>query len=280
MNFKLMLQTSMITFFLGIAIFTGQVTMAQEPLVTEIEFITHVAADLPEQHVFVESDADPEQVVRVKGVEATAALGEPVYASATAVENDFLELGPNPLGPFATGEPLGFTLEEWLAATGSGTYTLNGDMAELNISFQNLVPNGVYTMWCSRIMFAPEFGEELRACGPADGSQNTFVADGDGNGTFQITMPALPPSTEDVISDIAAAYHSDGQTYGAGPGDFGRVTHVQLFIAEPPPAPESVPAALPQTGGVGHNAVGLAVIMLIGLLLIGTGWMIQRESYS
>jgi hypothetical protein len=136
------------------------------------------------------------------------------------------------------GEPLGFTLEEWLAATGSGTYTLNGDTADLDFTFQNLAPNGVYTMWCSRLRLAPIFEEDLHPCGAEDGSQNTFVADAEGNGSFQLTIPAMAASTEWLVSDIALAYHSDGNIYGYSPGDFGRVTHVQLFAASPPPATE------------------------------------------
>lgn len=110
-----------------------------------------------------------------------------------------------------------------------------------------------------------------------NGSQNTFVADAAGNGTFQITMPALLPSTEDVISDIAAAYHSDGQTYGAGPGDFGRVTHVQLFIVEPPPAPEPTPVSLPATGGITNRLSGLWLTLVGGTLLLGAGWWVRQK---
>lgn len=229
----------LVVVILAAAAFTAPVASAQEPVTEEVEFITHIAAGLAEQHVFVESADDANMVVRLKGEAAAdpVNLAKPVYASALTEATDFLELGPNPFGPFYKGEPLGFTLEEWLAATGSGTYTVTGDMAELDFAFQNLVPNGVYTMWCSRLTLAPAFKEALYPCGAVDGSENTFIADEEGNGAFTLTMPAMPASNMDVISDIAVAYHSDGQTYGTDPGDFGRITHVQLFIAAPPPAP-------------------------------------------
>lgn len=277
MSRKRLIQELMVITLLSTILLTNRMTLAAEPVVAQMEFITHIAADLAEQHVYIESSDNPEQVVRVKGEAATAAMAQPVYASATATETDFLELGPNPFGPFPKGEALGFTLEEWLAATGNGTYTLNGDMAELNFTFQNLVPNGVYTMWCSRLTLAPTFAEDLHPCGAQDGSQNTFVADAQGNGSFNVTMPAMPASSEDIISDIAVAYHSDGQTYGSSPGDFGRVTHVQLFVAEPPPALESAPASLPTTGGVRGDSTTVWLMLMIGAFLVGIGWYLRKK---
>jgi len=90
-------------------------------------------------------------------------------------------------------------------------------------------------------------------------------------------MAALPANTEVVISDIAATYRSDGQTYGTGPGDFGRVTHMQLFIAEPLPAPESAPTTLPESGGIRGNLTGVWLAVLAGALLVGIGWRLRKK---
>ena len=39
---------------------------------------------------------------------------------------------------------------------------------------------------------------------------------------------------EHVASGLAVAWHSDGRTYGAVPGDFGTVSHIQLYTGLPP----------------------------------------------
>jgi hypothetical protein len=36
------------------------------------------------------------------------------------------------------------------------------------------------------------------------------------------------------MAGLAIAYHSDGNTYGAEPGDFGLNSHVQMFLGLPP----------------------------------------------
>jgi hypothetical protein len=150
-----------------------------------------------------------------------ANLARQAYASSQAVEHDPFKLGASPLGPFPKGAALGFTLGAWLAASGSGTYTPNGDTAMLDVSFQKLVPNGVYTVWCSRITFPPNVSIEDKPCGASDGSQNVVKADASGNASFKLDMKPLQASTKETASVVALAYHSDGKTYGTSPGDFG-----------------------------------------------------------
>ena len=131
------------------------------------------------------------------------------------------------------------TLGDWLAASGSGNYTLRGNRADVSMELENLVPNGLYTVWCTRIGLPPEFDMVNKACGPADGSENAFHADSDGNATFDMSTWALAPTDEAVVSVIALAYHSDGNTYGDSPGTFGQNSHVQLFTILPPPGHEA-----------------------------------------
>ena len=76
-------------------------------------------------------------------------------------------------------------------------------------------------------------------CGELDGSDNVFTADADGNASISLEMPPLWETTEDRLSALAIAYHSDGQTYGMHPGDFGRVTHVQALAPVPAPGDEA-----------------------------------------
>jgi hypothetical protein len=127
------------------------------------------------------------------------------------------------------------TLGEWLSAGGEGTYTVIGDRAEIDMTYENLVPNGIYTVWCVRTTFPPNIQVVDKVCGAADGSQNGFVADAQGNGRFQLELAALPASSAETVSVIAIAYHSDGQTYGEYPGDFGYNSHVQVAAIIPVP---------------------------------------------
>lgn len=178
------------------------------------------------------------QVARLESDKAKdpSNLMKMLYASASPTPHDLFKTGEKPLGAFPEGKPLGFTLEKWLSAGGIGIYTVNGENAELELSLKKLVPNGVYTVWCSRITFPPEPKTEGVPCGAEDGSQNSFNADAQGNGAFSLKMKKLPDSTKETSSAIAVHYHSDGKTYGASPGDFGVNAHVQLFYMIPVPA--------------------------------------------
>lgn len=179
--------------------------------------------------------AEIKQVVRVEGEQAkdVVNLEKTVYAAANAVEHDPFKLGANPLGPFPKGKSLGFTLNQWLSATGIGVYSVDGDTATMELSFKNLVPNGVYTVWCSRLTLPPNPTIVDKPCGAEDGSENSFKSDDKGSGSFSLKLKSLEPSTNETVSLIALAYHSDGKTYGANPGDFGLTSHVHIFFMMP-----------------------------------------------
>src|SRR3989338_757233 len=127
--------------------------------VVPVVFANHLQAGFPEQDVFIESGtaSSKSQVVRMEGNIATgsAVLNSLVYASATTTIHDPFKVGQNPLGSFPKGKSLGITLEQWLAGTGSGTYTVDSGAATLDLTFQNLVPNATYTLWCSRLTLPP-----------------------------------------------------------------------------------------------------------------------------
>ena len=76
-------------------------------------------------------------------------------------------------------------------------------------------------------------------CGEADGSNNTFTTDENGDGFISLSMPPRPDTTDERLSVFAIAYHSDGQTYGDYHGEFGRVTHTHLVAPVPPPSAEA-----------------------------------------
>ena len=187
------------------------------------------------------------KVVRIEGAAAkdAANLAKTVYAAAAPTQHDPFKIGENPLGPFDKGKSLGFTLGQWMGASGIGVYSVDDENAELELSFKNLVANGVYTLWCSRITFPPEPKIVDMPCGAEDGSQNSFTADAKGIGTFSLKLKPLEVSTKETASMIALAYHSDGKTYGANPGDFGLNSHVQIFFLMPVPTSNATKFEVP-----------------------------------
>ncbi|MDQ4077631.1 MAG: hypothetical protein M3220_15465, partial [Chloroflexota bacterium] len=110
--------------------------------VIELEFINHLQGGMIEQDIYVESETDRNQVVRIASQEELTeeTLAKMAYSTAEMQEHNLFGLGERPLGPFAKGQALGFTMEEWFAASGSGTYTITGEQAHLDIAFENLVP--------------------------------------------------------------------------------------------------------------------------------------------
>ena len=200
--------------------------------VIEIVFLTDAANiqfGVPMQDVYID-DGDG-MIMRPQDLSAET-LAQPLYRATTLIEPDFLE-EPFEVGPFEKGEPLGLTLAEWLDATGRGTYTILGNRAVLDLTFENLIPNGVYTLWCTEIHVPPDTKIIDHPCGAPDGSENTVIADAQGRGAIRLEMDVLPPSTEEVIISLGFAYHSDGLTHGAHPGEFGYNLHVQLFYEFP-----------------------------------------------
>ena len=201
----------------------------------------------------------PNLVYRIEQEQARdpIVLAKMAYATISAIPHDPYKLTPNALGPFPKGDPLGFSLEEWLSAIGFGTYFDENGNASIHLTFHNLVPNGTYSIWCHRVTSPPNYKEENTPLGASDGSQSIFKADANGNGTFNLKFKALPATTNVSYADwasmyitkmapirtnvtwtlIGVVYHSDGQTHGAIPGEFGKNAHLQLVhLMYPKPA--------------------------------------------
>lgn len=208
-------------------ILSVSVASGQDSTTAELGFINHIVAGMPEPDVLVATeDGD---LIRITGESPISAIGQPIYASTTGADHDMFMLGDDPLGPYEMGKPLGVTMGEWLSAGGSGSYTVDGDVATVEASLSNLVPNGVYTVWCSRVMVPPNFDIINKPCGAQDGSENVVTADNEGNLPFSIESFVMDLTSDEGISLIALAYHSDGQTWGFDPGTFGLNSHVQVF---------------------------------------------------
>jgi hypothetical protein len=204
-----------------------------------LNFVSHVAAGLPEQDVFIEVAPGADVVKRLTAKNIETYMDAPVYASQDLVPRDPFQVGPDPLGPYSKGAELGFTMAEWLAGTGNGAYTVIGHQAYIDAYFDKLVPNNVYTVWCSHISVPPDFKIVDEPCGQPDGSQNTLITDAYGRAEFHVVTESLPDTTEKTMQVIAVAYHSHSQTYGGNPGDFGLNSHVQVLAFLPAPGDDT-----------------------------------------
>jgi hypothetical protein len=201
---------------------------------TEVTFIDHVKAEMIEQDVFVEREPGSNQVYRVTLEEKDKFLSQPVFTAAETTKHD--PMNPEEVGPYPKGRALGFSLAEWLSATGTATVSCEEGKGQLDASFQNLVPNGVYTMWHYFVAWplTEPFSSYDLPVGDRDGSQSSFVADAQGNAVYsQSFEPCLQGTGNQLIAGVAIAYHSDGRTYGDHPGSFGDVSHVHLFADFP-----------------------------------------------
>lgn len=213
-----------------------------EDIAFDITFVTHIDAGVAEQDVFIdngyvvlehERELDVDQVWRPGP--GGSALNAPVFASAEPQRHNPAD--PAAIGPFPKGEPLGITLDEWLAASGEGHYHCEAGQGELTIEFENLVADGVYTLWhffMANDATDPFIGTFDLPAGAFDGSQSVFFADADGSATYSQTFEnCLQLSGEQLTAGLAVNWHSDGETFGVEPGHFGLHAHIQLFAALP-----------------------------------------------
>jgi hypothetical protein len=206
-----------------------------DPNPVTLTFVDHLKAGLIEQDVYVEKKQGSGKVYRVQPTEKDIYLEKELYSAREANHHDPFDVGST--GPVAMGRPLGMKLSKWLSAKGTATYVCDAGWGKLKASFENLVPNATYTMW-HFFMSAPPtvpFNGTLDVpLGDRDGSQSVFKTDARGRAVLDITFEhCLQFSDNQLVSALAIAYHSDGQTYGGSPGPFGKATHVQLFAMLP-----------------------------------------------
>ena len=201
----------------------------------ELTFVSYLGAGLPEQDVFVEVTPGSDQVRRVTRDEIEIFLDAPLYASRQLAPRDPFLLREKQVGPYPKGEELGFTLDQWLTGTGSGTYTIAGPDAAIDVRFENLAPGALYSVWCAPISMRPDLRAMTDPCGLPDGSENIFLTDYEGTGRFYLTLNPLPDTTFDTARMIMVVYHSNGKTYGPYPGDLGHNSHTQLLAFIPAP---------------------------------------------
>lgn len=144
---------------------------------------------------------------------------------------------PDATGPFPKGAALGVMLSDWLNASGTGHYRCENGEGQLQVTFEDLVPNGIYTVWhffMANGVTEPFIGKFDLPVGAFDGSQSVFTAGADGKAIFDQTFAScLQLSGPQLTAGLALNWHSDGQTYGVLPGMFGHNAHIQLYTDLP-----------------------------------------------
>jgi hypothetical protein len=158
---------------------------------------------------------------------AAAAAPDQADAIETMSRDVFVVVGSalrNPDATTAPDEPLynvvGFQLPltwgQWSAGTATSRAATTGSRTDVRLSFQHLVPNGVYSVFWATI--EPDSVQPLcpgvERSLPLDafkGATNSFVADTAGGATFHGRVDGdLLAATQLFFSVV---YHADGQTY-------------------------------------------------------------------
>ncbi|MEM8952902.1 MAG: hypothetical protein AAGD22_02010 [Verrucomicrobiota bacterium] len=198
-----------------------------------LAFITHLDANMAEQDVYIERQPGSGEVYRPTNGDHD--MEAPLFTAAELIPHNPFD--DTDLGPYPKGEPLGMTLGEWLKQRGTGIYQYADGEGTLELQFEGLVPNGVYTIWHAFLPAAPPTpftGTLDLPLGAPDGSESVFKADGNGRMTVKHSFrPGLQMSDVWTAAIVALNYHSDGKTYGGHPGQFGLNAHIPLFAMLP-----------------------------------------------
>lgn len=217
----------------GVAAQAGDDVYAAPGQSLTLNFHFHLDAGMYEQDVFLRRNASDPGVYRVTAGDRN--MSAPLYRTAATVPHSPYD--PEQLGPYAPGEPLEITLGEWLSGTGRGEYSCSNSQGYIDISFDNLVPGGVYTLWHFFMADPPTnpfSGALALPIGARDGSQAGFRADAHGKARFEQSFrPCLQMSGEHLVAGLATAYHSDGRTYGALPGEYATRSHIHMIVMLP-----------------------------------------------
>lgn len=178
-------------------------------------------------------------------------LAKPVYATTKVIPHDPYRVGVSAPGPFPAGDVLGFTWGEWLAARGSGTYSLMDGHAQLDLSFEHLIPNASYSLWCGRETPPPNYSSSDSPCGTGDGTQNQFRADAAGRASLPLPLKPLVPSNSEATTVLSLTYDRVVPTADGDLGGYGLNNHVQLFFKFPQRSlPERLTTDSPSGGHV------------------------------
>ena len=128
------------------------------------------------------------------------------------------------------------TRAEWVTAQGTATITCEEGGTRYDLEFSGLIPNGVYTIWhfpttepiTSRLPsgqiedpMASGKGLGGGALGDANGDDNAFTADAEGNAVLNVLAADRDPIPKCTLAGgtfLVVLYHLDNLTWGDGPG--------------------------------------------------------------
>ena len=209
-------------------------TPPDDHIVADVTFVDHVEAAMIEQDVYIERPVGSGHVYRVGAEESALYMMMPVTGTAGPVHHAPMDAAHN--GPYPKGKDLGITLGDWLAGTGSAKVRCRAGEGHVIATFDNLVPNGLYTMWYFIMADPPTdpFSTYDLPVGARDGSDSVFQADADGHADYNVVFDnCLQGGGSQFAAGLAIAWHSDGKTYGNHPGTFGDHSHVHLFSMLP-----------------------------------------------
>lgn len=196
----------------------------------KLEFGTLTGIGMAEQDVFVAGDNGT--VHRIAAADVEGMMDAPLFGATELPPFEPLNLTPTE--SYGRGMDLGLTLGEWLGATAEGSYSCENGMASIDIQFGGLVPDAVYTMWNFIDAEPPTepWQTIMFPLGARDGSEAMFKTDANGHAAYSASFePCLEMTGTQTLTGLAAAWHADGKTYGASPGDLGIVSFAQLMAA-------------------------------------------------
>ena len=234
---------------------------------TKIQFVHYVEIGMPEQDVFIEpynwlddlpsnfiyplrphdvrekipavfieprSELVP-NVVRLDAPESQlpAYLAKSLYATKDAIPHDAFKSGRHATGQFPKGDNLGLTARQWLAAQGSGTYSVIGNMAEFHLSFQKLVPFEHYTLECVTIPVRANADTVETNCPQWSRLHTGIQPDADGSATLRLRIPALRDSMGERTTILQLIYEREVTRWSSELGGYGWNQHVQLLFPMP-----------------------------------------------
>ncbi len=261
-----------LTLFFLFSFFPASPVVAEE---RAMEFFSFSQMKIPEQDVFFEDPGNTSILVRPGETDVSDERKRslPLFASSGEVARDPYQAGEHALGPFPKGRPLGITLSVWLGATGTGTYRTDETRSELSLVFEKLVPEAVYTVWCSRVGMPPNHSIAHIPCGEPGAGTNRFVTHKDGSGTIYIRLPGpLEASTKETATVVALLYHSDTRSAGSLEGQIGKTGHQQLVWFLPVQEVLAVQKSEPET----RIAQWLFYAGFGSAVLLGLWWVGRR----
>lgn len=166
---------------------------------------------------------DPQ--VFCKEAASAAALGPQGITHEAGLRNARLSDSVDATIYTADGRRLGFSLGQWLDASGTAEITDTERGSQVTMHFAHLVAGGTYSLFENHFDTTPPSFTAL----DGTGTTNNFVADEKG----QAQIVVATPHRLGHANGILLVYHSDSKTHGAERGPLGITAHHQLVLRVP-----------------------------------------------